>query len=782
MKRAARRALKAALWLLAIAAALWIFCPKADLYGGAPFSTAVYDGHGQLLRLTLAADDRYRLFTPLDQMPAAAVEGTLLYEDEHFYAHPGINPLRLVKAFWTTYVQRSRRVGASTITMQLARIRFGIDSGSLGGKLMQMLRALQLERHYSKHEILEAYLNLAPYGGNVEGLGTASLVYYGKPAGRLSLAEALSLCVVPQNPSARTPRPGGGPAELDAARLRLFSLWTDKHPGDAKQAALVNLPLDARAPSALPYRAPHYVQTVLAHLPAGSRGSFATGLDLGLQSLVEREVHAYVKRRQADGISNAAVLLVDWRDMQVKAMVGSADFADAGIQGQVNGTEAKRSPGSALKPFIYALALQQGLIHPRTLLKDAPTRFGIYTPENFEHNFLGPVNTTQALVDSRNVPAVNLMAQLKAPGFYGFLQQAGVSGLKDEKFYGLALALGGAEVTEEEMLRLYAILPNGGVMRPLVFLPGRAGRSDARRMLTPEASFVTLQMLATNPRPDAVEVRTAAADTPVYWKTGTSYSFRDAWSVGVFGPYVMAVWVGNFDGSSNPAFVGREAAAPLFFGVVDALQARLGDLARSAVSARGLNVTRVEVCAVTGDLPNRWCPHTTTTWFIPGVSPIKVSDIYRRVAIDTATGRRACSAGSPAVSYQVYEFWPSDLLKLFREAGIQRRTPPPFDKGCTLDSMGADGLPPRISSPQSTVTYSLPSDQLNKAQVPFTAVTDADTRTLYWFVNDQFVGQVARDKPLFWTLKPGDYSVRVVDDQGRGDVKPMTVTLVPVAQ
>jgi len=777
-----KRILKAALGLLAVAALVWIFCPTPDLYGDIPFSTAVYDQHGKLLRLNLATDGRYRLFTPLPAMAPAAVQGTLLYEDQYFYRHPGINPSRLLRAFWTTYVRRARREGASTISMQLARIRFGIDSDTLGGKLKQMLRAVQLERHYSKQQLLEAYLNLAPYGGNVEGLGTASLVYYGKPAAGLSLAEALSLCVIPQNPSARTPHPGGGPAELDAARRRLFAQWVTEHPADAKQAAMVNLPLDARLPSQLPYAAPHFVQAVAAHLPAGSRGSIATTLDLDLQRLVERHARAYVARQKGSGIGNTAVLLVDDRDMAVKAMLGSVDFDDASIQGQVNGTEAKRSPGSALKPFIYGLALQQGLIHPLTLLKDAPTRFGIYTPENFEHNFEGPISATDALVNSRNVPAVNLMAQLKAPGFYGLLQQAGVSDLKDEKFYGLALALGGAEVTMEEMLRLYAALPNGGVMRPLKFTPGQAPAAPVR-LLSPEASFITLQMLAQNPRPDALGMRAEDADPfPVYWKTGTSYSFRDAWAVGVFGPYVMAVWVGNFDGTGNPAFVGREAAAPLFFELVDALHAKLGNFAQYRATPQGLDVAKVPVCAVSGDLPNRWCPRSVDTWFIPGVSPIKVSDIYRRVAIDTETGRRACGVDPAHTRFEVYEFWPSDILKLFREAGIQRRAPPPFDKGCSLDAMAAEGIPPHISSPQAAVDYPLPADQLNKAEVPFTAVSDAGTRTLYWFVDERFVGETPRDKPLFWTLKPGRYDVRVVDDQGRGDARQMDVELVPTTR
>ena len=777
-----RRIAKIAPWPLALLVAVYLFCPKPSLYGDIPFSTAVYDAHGRLLRLVLADDGRYRLFVPLKAMSPAAVQGTILYEDQQFYRLPGINPLRLAEAFWTTYVRRTRRVGASTITMQLARIRFRIDSSTIGGKLVQILRALQLERHYSKHQILEAYLNLAPYGGNVEGLGTASLVYFHKPAAQLTLPEALSLCVIPQNPAERTPRPEGGPPELTAARLRLFALWTAVHPSDRAQAALMRLPVTAYTTAELPFSAPHFVISVLSHEPSGFHGRLITSLNLDLQSLVERHARAYVARRSADGIRNVAVLLVDYHDMQVKAMLGSVNFENSAIQGQVNGTEAKRSPGSALKPFIYGLALQQGLIQPQTLLKDAPIRFGAYTPEDFDHGFMGPVSATEALVNSRNVPAVDLMAQLKHPDFYDFLQHAGISGLRAPGYYGLALALGGAEVSMWEMVRLYAMLPNRGVMRPLKVTTGPDSAAGLQ-LLSPEASFITLEMLSHNPRPGAITIPEEHADPfPVYWKTGTSYAYRDAWSVGVFGPYVMAVWVGNFDGSSNPAFVGREAAAPLFFELVDALHQQIGDFARYRAVPTGLNVRQVAVCTTTGDLPDRYCPRTVRTWFIPGVSPIRMSDIYRRIAIDTRTGLRACNPDTAHIHYAVYEFWPSDLLRLFREAGIDRRTPPPYDPGCSLDETAASGLPPHITSPQSTVSYSLPADQLNSSQVPLTAITDAGTRRLYWFVDNRFVGETHRDQPLFWKLKPGDFSVRVVDDQGRSDVTDMDVKLVSVSQ
>lgn len=765
---------------LLLAGGVWLFCPKPSLYGATAFSTAVYARNGELLRLTLTPDDRYRLFTPLDKIAPAAVEGTLLYEDAHFFQHPGVNPVSLLRAAWTTYIARRRTVGASTITMQLARLRFHIDSSHLGGKLVQILRALQLERHYSKHQILEAYLNLAPYGGNVEGIGTASRVYFGKPAEQLSKLEALSLVVVPQDPNARQPRPDGGPAELIQARERAFAEWVEEHPGDRGLASRMRLPLPARSIAHLPFRAPHFADTVVQRHPQAKR--LQTTLDLPLQQLAQRTVSDYVAERRTNGIRNAAIMIVDTRDASVRAMVGSADFYNDKIDGQVNGTTAKRSPGSALKPFIYGLALDQGLIHPMTLLKDSPTRYGAYTPENFDRGFMGPVFAQDALVYSRNLPALSLAAQLDKPDFYRFLQQAGVSDLQPRGFYGLAIALGGEEVTMEEMETLYAALAHGGKERPLAYLESQARPRPGKRLLSPEASFITLDMLAHNPRPDAPALPPGSSRPWLPWKTGTSYAFRDAWSVGLIGPYAVAVWVGNFDGAGNPSFVGRRAAAPLFFRLADRLRARLPPLRRFRPSPADLNVRRVEVCATTGDLPGRYCPQISKAWFIPGVSPIKVSDVYRPVQIDTATGRRACPGSNAATRTEIYEFWPSDLLALFRAAGLPRRTPPPFDGGCSLTDTAATGSPPRIVSPQPTVTYGLRPQRLADEQLPFRAIADADAKELYWFVDGSFVGRGKPSQPLFWQPRPGRFEIRVVDDLGRADSLTMRVRLLPQSQ
>ncbi len=754
----------------------YLFCPKPALYPDVTFSAVVTDRRDQVLRLSLARDERYRLFVPLTDIAESAKAATLLYEDRHFHLHPGINPGALVRAAWSTYVAADRAVGGSTITMQLARLRFSLQTQTIPGKLVQIARALQLERHYSKAEILEAYLNLAPYGGNVEGIGTAALVYFDKRAADLSLPEALALSVIPQNPVTRNPARREGYAAMLDARARLFAMWADTYGADADTRGMLELPLEVRSPAALPYRAPHFVRDYLQARSAPA-GVHRTTLDLGLQVMAERAIRDYVARHAAVGIVNAAAMLIDHQTMQVLALVGSADFFDAEIAGQVNGVNAKRSPGSALKPFLYGLAMDRGLIHPMTLLKDAPKRYSAYTPENFDRSFMGPVFARDALIYSRNVPAVGLLARLGESAFHQFLQAAQVTRMRDAAHYGLALALGGNEVTMEELIRLFALLANGGRLRALRYDFAVADEIPGPRLLSPEASFMVLDILRANPRPDQVGLRGSGSPLPVAWKTGTSFAYRDAWTVGVLGPYVLAVWVGNFDGAGNPAFVGRQAAAPLFFEIADAVSAGVPDRYRRPSNPGHLNIRKVEVCASTGDLPGRYCPDTTRSWFVPGVSPIKVSDVHRAVRISKMTGLRSCRFDDATTRQEVFEFWPSDLAAIFRQAGISIRRPPPWEPECSLDVRAAGGIAPKITAPESSIAYSLRAERLDDERVIFTAVTDADAEALYWFVNERFVGHVERNQPFFWDPQLGDFTVRAVDDLGRSTASQLSVRL-----
>jgi penicillin-binding protein 1C len=370
------------------------------------------------------------------------------------------------------------------------------------------------------------------------------------------------------------------------------------------------------------------------------------------------------------------------------------------------------------------------------------------------------------------VPAVALAAKLSRPNLYDLLKAAGVSQLASEQHYGLALALGGGELSMEELAQLYAMLGNYGVWQPLRYRVDTAP-SQGVRLLSEDASFMVLDMLRHNPRPDGL----TDPLPPVGWKSGTSWGFRDAWSVGLVGPYVIAVWVGNFDGSSNPALVGTQIAAPLLFHIVDGLRASVASLPDLAarVPAR---VRRVEVCAASGDLPNADCPHTLQTWFIPGVSPIRVSTVHQRLLIDLRTGLQACS-DTPAQfrSAQVFEVWPSDIRRLFAQAGMPRRQPPENRCDQRASSIIAD---PSIVSPRNGVSYAMRVQRLGSESIALNAVAAGEVRKLYWFVDEAFVGSGEPSTPVSWSpRRSGRFKVSVVDDHGGSASRDIAVTLVP---
>ncbi len=767
MKTALRKILRIVGLGSAVLLVAWLCLPKPPLLDGVSFSRQVLDREGRVLRVTLTADGKFRLRTPLAAISPELVQATEWQEDRYFSLHPGVNPVPALRAVWRFCLGGGHaRAGASTVSMQLARLRFGLRTRTVRGKLVQMFRALEFERHYTKAEILEAYLNLAPYGHNVEGVGAAARLYLDKASMELRRQEAVALSVIPQSPARRAPHVGYENPALDGAQNRFY---------DRRQKEdLAVDPLDRQyhlvaAPRAFP--APHFTTQVLADPGAGD---LHTTLDLALQRSLETTVRRYLAANSARGFVNASALLVDTRNMEVLAQVGSADFNDPAIDGQVDGTRRPRSPGSALKPFIYALAIDQGLIHPLSLLSDAPRRFGDYDPENFDREFVGPITAADALARSRNVPAVALAAQLRAPTLYGFLRGAGVRLEREAGYYGLALALGGAEVTAEDLARLYAALANGGQLQPLRRTTD-APVGPPRRVCSPEAAFLTLDMLGKIPPPGF-----SAPDPsfPVSWKTGTSHGFRDAWCVGVFDHYVLTIWVGRSDGQGNAGFVGRTAAAPLFFHVVDSLRA--AGISRPAPRdpPPGANLRRVELCAVSGRLPTAACRHRSQGWFIPGVSPIEPCTVHREILVDAGSGRRvAFDDGTRVLRKEVYEFWPADLRELFRQAGLPRRAPPPFAPGATDTAAGPAGRL-RIQSPRAGTVYALRA--ADSGRLVLSAQTEADATRVYWFEGRSFLGQCDPREGFPWSAaRPGTWQLTALDDHGRADTCSVTIQMAP---
>ena len=811
MKRWSRAGLLMAMVaIVAVALPLSLrWLPKAPLRDHAVYSSAIYANDATLMRLTTAPDEQYRLWTPLEDISPKLTEAVTRYEDRWFHAHLGVNPIALIRSARAT-ISGERRQGGSTLTMQLARKIYAIDSRSVGGKLKQIVAALWIEARYSKHHILEAYLNFAPYGGNIEGVGAASLVYFHKRAIDLTLPEAFTLAVIPQNPAARGGAKAGSPA-LNEARARMASIWLEKHSDDERFGATHTPAMKPAA--ALPFRAPHFANQLLKE----NNGEIFSSMDVKMQATLERSIAQRIEQHRDSGIRNASAILIDTETMQVKALVGSASFHDDEIDGQVNGVLAKRSPGSTLKPFIYALAFDQGVLHPMTILKDAPTAFGPFSPENFDGRFVGPITAQDALTRSRNVPAVQVAAKLTRPSLYDLMKTSGVANLASEKHYGLALTLGGGEVTMEELARMYAVLGNGGELKPIRYticrdgtragnkdcLPGEGrgpslvagqielklgpGRSlpsnalvggrgdrrdvaiDATRLLSPEAAYVTLDMLKTNPRPDTG----LPAQPPVAWKTGTSWGFRDAWTAGIFGRHVLVVWVGNFDSSGNPAFIGISAAAPLFFNIVDALRGE-GLVTQDAPRLPPPKLTRVEVCAASGDLPNADCPQRVATWYMPGKSPIRLSNLHRRVLIDQRSGSAVCDEG-PDTEWQTIEHWPSDMQRLFRDAGMPRREVPLLPD-CGAGQRGMRMSEPQIVSPLRAVTYTTRIS--NPAPIALRA--EAPRGKLFWFADGAFLGQANAGEGLAWQPpRAGRFVLRAVDEAGQGDSRDVNVEVMP---
>jgi penicillin-binding protein 1C len=775
-----RPALRLAAFGLGVSLLFLALIPKPHLLDETTFSSCYLDREGHLLRLGLAEDDRYRVFVPLSEISPQFVEMTLLHEDRFFREHPGFNAVALARATWNALTRGGVHPGASTITMQLVRLHYGLNTRTPWGKLCQIFAAIHMEMHCTKSEILEAYFNLAPYGRNIEGVGVASLIYFGKQPSQLDADEAVTLAVIPQSPARRAPGSARHEAALRKARELLLTQWLVPHPEDARLREVLAMPIQVSLPRDLPFRAPHLVDEMMARNPTPSAEVRLT-IDSAEQDVLEHEIGRYIAARENMGVKNACALLVDYTTMEVRAAVGSAAYRRVDIEGQVNGLHMQRSPGSALKPLVYALALDEGLIHPNSLLRDAPASFNGYDPEDFDHQFAGPISAHDALIQSRNVPAVELESQL-APdrNLYTLLRDAGVRRLQPERHYGLSIALGSADVSPEEMAALYAMLANHGQLKPLRF-DLQDPKETGAQLLSPEASYLTLDMLKDAAPPGDASFSPLSRDgRPVAWKTGTSFSYRDAWTAGVFDHEVLVVWVGNFDGTANSQFVGRSAAGPLFFSIVNALRAREPAPTTTCFDLTpDLNLRHVDLCAASGCLAGPNCPHIVSGWFIPGKSPITACDVHRRVWIDNRTGLRlgGFPANPTSAHETVLEFWPSDFARLFRAAGLPKAAPPAL-LGSTAPRAVNSAEGPRILSPKSDLTYQVRLAGANDALLDLEATADGAHDRIYWFIDSSYFGVSAASSPLQWQPQVGRHVIRAVDQAGRADSRVVTVDAV----
>ena len=522
---------------------------------GLAFSTLVVDRDGRLLRPYTTLDGRWRLPAGREQVDPRFLQLLLAYEDKRFGAHRGVDPLALGRAF-TQLLGHGRIIsGASTITMQVARLLEPRTERSLTAKLRQMVRALELEVTLSKDEILALYLSLAPYGGNLEGVRAASLAYFGKEPRRLTLGEAAMLVALPQSPEQRRPDRSANAARNARDRVLDRLGAAGVVPWDEIARAKHEPVPDGRKP--MPMLAPHAADAVIAAAP--DRRLHRLTIDAALQRNLEDL--ARERARALGSEISVAIVAVDHGSGEVLARVASADYFDTRRSGQVDMTAAVRSPGSTLKPFIYGLGFEDGLIHPDTLIEDRPIRFGSYAPENFDLTFQGTVTVRRALQLSLNVPAVAVLDKIGANRFAARLEQAGGSfALPEGEVPGLAIGLGGVGVKLTDLVALYAGLARLGTTVPLTERVANGVEAPSgRRLLDPVAAWYVGSILLGTPPPEN------AAGGRIAFKTGTSYGYRDAWAVGFDGRHTIGVWVGRPDGAPVPGLLGRVAAAPILF-------------------------------------------------------------------------------------------------------------------------------------------------------------------------------------------------------------------------
>jgi len=519
-------------------------------------STTIVDRNGKLLRAYAMADGRWRL--PVDAKTAVDpgyLKLLLAYEDRRFRSHSGVDPIALGRAAFQLVARGHIVSGGSTITMQLARLMEPRRERSVYAKLRQMVRAIEIERELTKDQILDLYLALAPYGGNLEGIRAASIAYFGKEPKRLSLAEAALLVALPQSPETR--RLDRHPDVARAARDRVLDRMVEEgHVSreDAIQAKTVLVPGLRRL---MPILAPHSSDQAIATVKDAPviRLTLDASLQKGLEALARDRAIAL-----GPNIS-VAILAVDNESGDVLARVGSPDYFDERRAGQVDMSRAVRSPGSTLKPFIYGLAFEDGFVHPESLIDDRPIRFGTYAPENFDMTFQGTVAVRRALQQSLNVPAIALLDRVGSSRLASRLRQAGANlVLPKDEAPGLAMGLGGVGVTLQDLVQLYAGLARLGNTRPLrEIVTNNDDRRDPLRLMDQVAAWQVGNVLMGTPPPEN------APHNRVAFKTGTSYGYRDAWSVGFDGRMTIGVWVGRPDGAPVLGLAGRIAAAPILF-------------------------------------------------------------------------------------------------------------------------------------------------------------------------------------------------------------------------
>ncbi|WP_368563697.1 penicillin-binding protein 1C [Pseudoxanthomonas sp. UTMC 1351] len=705
-------------------------------------STLVVARDGTPLRAFADRDGVWRYPATPENVSPLYLQALLNYEDRWFWKHPGVNPWALLRA-GGQWIRRGRIVsGGSTLTMQVARI-LDRHSRTPWGKAKQLLRALQLEAHLSKREILTLYLERAPFGGTIEGVEAASWAYLGKPASQLSQAEAALLAVLPQSPSRLRPdrHPDAAQVARDKVleRMARLGVWTEHDVRDARIEPVVARSLQP------PMQAALLAERLRQAQPRAAR--IESTLDPQLQRTLEERVSAYFSMLPER--TSAALLVVDNTSMEARAYVGSAAFGDKARLGHVDMVRAWRSPGSTLKPFLYGLALDDGLIHSESLLIDAPQSFGGYRPGNFDAAFNGPIGAAEALRLSLNVPAVDLLDRVGPTRFSARLANNGLA-LKYPRGSqpNLSLILGGTGARLEDLVGAFAAFNRDG-------LSGRVRYTVAdpaldRRLLSPGAAWIVREMLEANPRPGYGMGTFDIGSRPrVAWKTGTSYGFRDAWAIGGTRRYTVGVWVGRPDGTPLPGQYGAVTALPLMFEVIDSLPRTRGDAVPRPPPA---SVAQTEICWPLGVPPEpeapRLCQRRMQAWTLGGAVPPTFAERDARLwnagrerfQMDAKTGLRLSAECTETHETQTAEIarWPALASPWLSQEARRASRLPSLSPDCIAD--GRDAVEElRIEGLNDQATIARAPGSLHGARLQLRAL-GTDTR-VQWLLDGKWIAE-----------------------------------------
>lgn len=722
------------------------------------YSTVISETSGTVLHAFLNDNDKWRMEVSLKEITPELSKAILFKEDRYFYYHLGINPLAIIRAVKNNLLKGRRTSGASTITMQVARL-LEPKERSYFNKLREILRALQLERRLSKKEILQLYFNLIPYGSNIEGIKSVAYLYFQKSPDRLSLAEITALSVIPNKPNFLV---------LGTKNERIITErnhWLNEF----KKANLfdktlinnaLNEPLNVTRHEA-PKEIPHLAFRLKNEIGSGT---IVTTIQRNIQKKTETLVENYASTLRSWGIQNAAVLVIHNPTNEVVAYVGSANFGNTSDGGQVDGVRAIRSPGSTLKPFLYATAFDKGLVTPQTVVYDVPSNFRGFEPENFDEKFNGKVTVAFALANSLNIPAVQVLYELGKESLIERLTKAHFLTIKkQEKELGLSMILGGCGTTLEELTNLYAAFPRNGN-----FQRAKLTKNEMPEPLTEifseSSSTLIHQILSQVQRPDFPNNFDYTYNLPkIAWKTGTSYGRRDAWSIGYSDEYTIGVWIGNFSGVGVPELSGATIASPLLFNLFNAINYQPKNSSKK--NPKQLK-TRI-VCSESGLLPNLFCTDLVAASYIEGISSVKKCEHLKSYFINETETLCYCTHCLPAnqsVKEKYYQNTPSKYVSFLTSKQIGFNKAPKHNPSCSR-VFGSNANAPQIQSPTHDSEYFVDLNDLQALQ--FRCQSAADVEDVYWYVNQKLIAKAKANEAVFWTPTFGTIEITCVDDHGR---------------